>query len=190
MTQIAPRPTARERLLASAAELFYAEGVHTVGIDRVIEHAGVAKASLYKSFGSKDELVRAYLERRHAVIEDHTTAVLERWDDPVEKILGVFTAQGERAVVGDYRGCAFVSATAESAPDSGAQHATEAYRTWLHGLFRDLVTRAGFADVEILVPQLVMIYDGAALSVRLDANRDAAATARRTASLVLDAATG
>ena len=62
----APGLSARERLLAAASELFYAEGVHTVGIDRVIERAGVAKASLYNTFGSKDELVRAYLEARHA----------------------------------------------------------------------------------------------------------------------------
>ena len=61
----APRPSARERLLAAANELFYDEGVHTVGIDRIIEQAGVAKASLYNTFGSKDELVRAYLQARH-----------------------------------------------------------------------------------------------------------------------------
>src|SRR3569833_2360310 len=60
----ARKPTARDRLLAAADELFYAEGVHTVGIDRIIERAGVAKASLYSSFGSKDELVRAYLQGR------------------------------------------------------------------------------------------------------------------------------
>ena len=53
---------ARDRLLAAANDLFYREGVHTVGIDRVIEQAGVAKASLYNTFGSKDELIRAYLE--------------------------------------------------------------------------------------------------------------------------------
>ena len=53
--------SARERLLDAANELFYEEGVHTVGIDRVIERAGVAKATLYSTFGSKDELVRAYL---------------------------------------------------------------------------------------------------------------------------------
>ena len=58
----AAKPSARERLLTAADELFYQEGVHTVGIDRVIEQAGVAKASLYNTFGSKDELVRAYLE--------------------------------------------------------------------------------------------------------------------------------
>src|SRR5882757_8493036 len=62
-----PERSARERLLAAANELFYKEGIHTVGIDRVIEKAGVAKASLYTTFGSKDELVRAYLAERFEV---------------------------------------------------------------------------------------------------------------------------
>ena len=56
--------SAQDRLLAAANELFYEEGVHAVGIERVIERAGVAKASLYSTFGSKEELVRAYLQQR------------------------------------------------------------------------------------------------------------------------------
>jgi len=63
-TGTAPRLSARERLLAAANELFYENGINTVGIDRVIEHAGVAKASLYDCFGSKAELVRSYLQAR------------------------------------------------------------------------------------------------------------------------------
>src|SRR5579871_4336130 len=63
-TETLDRSSARERLLLAADRLFYEEGIHSVGIDRVIEEAGVAKASLYKNFGSKDELVRAYLDRR------------------------------------------------------------------------------------------------------------------------------
>ena len=70
----AGRPSARERLLAAANELFYDEGVHTVGIDRIIEQAGVAKASLYNTFGSKDELVRAYLQTRHDSVTQRITA--------------------------------------------------------------------------------------------------------------------
>ena len=63
-TPTTERQSARERLLTAANELFYAGGVHTVGIDKVIERAGVAKATLYSVFGSKDELIRAYLQRR------------------------------------------------------------------------------------------------------------------------------
>src|SRR5450756_3000707 len=86
---------ARERLLAAANELFYAEGVHTVGIDRVIERAGVAKASLYNTFGSKDELVRAYLESRHTRMAERIARHLARYADPRGRLLSVFEAQAE-----------------------------------------------------------------------------------------------
>ena len=59
------RPSARERLLAASGELFYRDGVHSTGIDAVIEKAGVAKGSLYYIFGGKDELITAYLRGRH-----------------------------------------------------------------------------------------------------------------------------
>src|SRR6201982_1633747 len=107
----ASRRSARERLLAAANELFYNEGVHTVGIDRVIEKAGVAKASLYNTFGSKDELVRAYLESRHARVSARITGYLERYVTPRERLLGVFEAQGELFAEPGFRGCAFASAT-------------------------------------------------------------------------------
>src|SRR5262249_42523015 len=72
--------SARDRLLAAATELFYAEGVHTVGIDRVIERAGVAKASLYSTFGSKEELVRAYLAGRAEARQRRVSERIARYD--------------------------------------------------------------------------------------------------------------
>src|ERR1700754_4207125 len=101
------RASARERLLAAADELFYAEGVHTVGIDRIIERAGVAKASLYSCFGSKDELVRAYLEGRHEVRRARLLAGLERYVEPRDRLLGVFEVLAELAGQTGFRGCAF-----------------------------------------------------------------------------------
>src|SRR3977135_3210344 len=89
------RLSARERLLAAADELFYENGINLVGIDRVIEHAGVAKASLYDCFGSKEELIRCYLqarsERRQARIRERVA----QFQDPRDKILGVFDLLGE-----------------------------------------------------------------------------------------------
>src|SRR3981189_3579247 len=89
-TKITARQSARDRLLAAAAELFYAEGVHTVGIDRVIERAGVATATLYSTFGSKEELVRAYLTDRMIARQELFNRHLARYDTPREKLLGVF----------------------------------------------------------------------------------------------------
>ncbi|MEU6656513.1 TetR/AcrR family transcriptional regulator, partial [Streptomyces sp. NPDC046900] len=94
-TGTAAKPSARERLLQAANELFYGEGVQTVGIDRVIEHAGVAKASLYNTFGSKEGLVCAYLISRNLRIRDRITRTLTRFRTPCERLLGVFDAQGE-----------------------------------------------------------------------------------------------
>src|SRR5947209_15152444 len=110
----APRAGARERLLAAADELFYAEGIHTVGIDRVIERAGVAKASLYNTFGSKDELIVAYLRARQVRNRTRITTAVERYDEPRARLLAVFEAQGQMFADPAYRGCAFVNANAES----------------------------------------------------------------------------
>src|SRR6478752_1232625 len=106
--------SARERLLQAADQLFYAEGIHSVGIDRVIEHAGVAKASLYKHFGSKDELVRAYLDRRHAARQLRITEMLGRYDAPRDRLLGVFEVLADISARPGFRGCAFVNASAEA----------------------------------------------------------------------------
>ena len=180
-------PSARERLLEAANELFYDEGVHTVGIDRVIERAGVAKASLYNAFGSKDELVRAYLEGRHARITARITRYLERYSDPRDRLLGVFEAQGEVFAEPGFRGCAFVSASAES-PGEGVSRAADDYRGWVRGLLTGLAREAGAPDPERLGRQLHMIYDGASLSARMDHDPSASATARAAAEALLDAA--
>ena len=77
------RVSARERLLAAASELFYEDGVHTVGVDRIVERAGVAKATLYTLFGSKEGLVRAYLTERHdATRERMARELVARFDTP------------------------------------------------------------------------------------------------------------
>src|ERR1700727_1233209 len=148
-TKAPAAPSARERLLAAASELFYAEGVHTVGIDRVIERAGVAKASLYNTFGSKDELVRAYLEARHAQTAGRITRYLERYSSPRERLLGVFEAQGELFAAPGFRGCAFVSASAES-PGELVEQAAGEYRGWVRGLLVGLAGEAGVAGPERL----------------------------------------
>ena len=180
-------PTARERLLTAASELFYDEGVHTVGIDRVIERAGVAKASLYNTYGSKDELVRVYLEQRHAAIAARITRHLEQYADPRERLLGVFGAQGELFAEPGFRGCAFVSASAES-PGEAVSRAADDYRGWVRGLLTSLAGEAGAPDPEKLGRQLHMIYDGASLSARMDRDPSASVAARAAAAALLDAA--
>jgi AcrR family transcriptional regulator len=182
-----PRLSARDRLLAAADELFYAEGVHTVGIDRIIERAGVAKASLYSTFGSKDELVRAYLEGRHQARRARLLDGLSRYETPREKILGVFDIMGELAASPTFRGCAFYNASAESPDGSAAQEVTAANRAWTRSLFRDLAQAVGAPDPDTLASQLVIVYDGSSVGARMDRDYRPAATARAIAATLIDA---
>ena len=184
----AAKPSARERLLAAADELFYQEGVHTVGIDRVIEQAGVAKASLYNTFGSKEALIRAYLEARHARVADHMMRYIARYDTPRERLLGVFEAQGRLFASPGFRGCAFVSASAEHREGDLVELAADAYRSWIRQLFADLAEQAGVADPDALARQLHMIYDGGSLSARMDHDPETAVVSRAAAEILLDAA--
>src|SRR3984885_16300361 len=149
-SQTPRRTSARERLLAAADELFYENGFNLVGIDRVIEHAGVAKASLYDCFGSKEELIRAYLERR---AEKRQARIVERMaglKTPQEKILGVFDLLAEIVNLADYRGCAFQRASAEAGMSSGIKGTCDESRTWLRSQFPELARQAQAADPDLL----------------------------------------
>lgn len=169
--------------MKAADELFYCDGVNTVGIDRVIAHAGVAKASLYTIFGSKDELIRAYLERRHESRRERIERAIAVPDSPRDKILAVFDQ------LGDLRGCPFIRAGAEAAPGSAVEEANDAYRRWVRSLFMKLARDAGATDPATLALQLQILYDGAAVGARMDRNASAAKKARIAAEVLVDAAT-
>src|SRR5215510_9016115 len=176
-----PEGSARERLLAAATELFYAEGVHTVGIDRVIERAGVAKASLYSAFGSKEELVRAYLMGRHQLRVRRITEFIDRYDGPRAKLLGIFDYLGDFHQRATFRGCPFVNASAEAPPGGAVQEVSDLTRDWVRSLVRGLVDELGVADPESLTDQLLLLFDGCTVAARLDRNLAAARTARTAA---------
>jgi AcrR family transcriptional regulator len=179
------RLTARDRLLAAADELFYAEGVHVVGVDRIVERAGVTKASLYNTFGSKDELVRAYLENHFRRRQSRVAQILASHATPRERLLAVF-AEVEGMLAGSaFRGCRFISAAAESGPGEAGEIVAEKYRAWLWSLFTDLAEAVGANNPKQLGRQLFLLYDGAAVAARMDEDRAAAAKAVRSAVIAL-----
>jgi AcrR family transcriptional regulator len=184
----AARLSARERLLAAAAELFYEEGVQSVGIEKVIERAGVAKASLYGNFKGKDDLVRSYLAARSDARRNRIEQRLAKASKPRDKLLAMFDALGDAMAQPNYRGCPFVRASAEMRPDSSAREVCAEARTWTRALFIDLARQAGAARPEQLANQLVLLYDGASVSAQMDGDLRAAATARAVAAQMLDAA--
>jgi AcrR family transcriptional regulator len=184
-TGSAPRVSARERLLAAADELFYENGINTVGIDRVIERAGVAKASLYDCFGSKDELVRSYLQGRSEARRTRINERLSQHDTPEQKILSIFDLLGELAAQPGFRGCAFVRAGADASSSNNVKTVCEESRAFILGKFTDLAREAGASEPELLGKQLVLLYDGASIAAHLDHNRDAVSTARTLAARML-----
>ena len=189
LAQTNHRASARERLLAAANELFYAEGVQTVGIDRIIERAGVAKASLYNIFGSKEELVAAYLASRHEQTTSRLTAAVATEDDPRRKILAVFDAQAQQYEQPDFNGCAFLSASTEAPSHGLVEQAADQFRAWVRAMFTDLAQQAGARDPVSLGWQLHLVYDGAGLAGRMDHHdREIAPAARAAVQALLDAA--
>jgi len=181
-------PSARQRLLDAASELFYREGTQTVGVDRIIEHAGVAKASLYNTFGSKEELVKAYLEARHEGTTERLEAAVAAHTDPVDRLLAVFDAQGKMFAQPGFNGCAFISASAEAPAGGLVEQAADDYRGDIRALFTRLARAAGARDPATLGHQLHLIYDGAGISARMDHDPSAAVAARAAAATLLDAA--
>jgi AcrR family transcriptional regulator len=187
-TKTTPRASARDRLLTAANELFYEEGIQSVGIDRVIDRAGVAKASLYNTFGSKDELVRLYLESRLGAREARIAAKLAQHEAPRDKLLAIFDVLGDLFAEPGFRGCAFLNASAEAKAGTAVEAVCINARAWVHGLFRDLAAQAGAVDPDVLADQLVLQYDGATVAAQMDHNPRAAAIARSVAEALLAAA--
>lgn len=182
------RTSARERLLAAADELFYAEGIHTVGIDRVIDRAGVAKATLYSAFGSKDALIQAYLDRRSQTMTKRLARQLARYETPRERLLGVFDSLAKSFTLAGFRGCPFINATAEEPVGGAAQAPSDAFRASLRTLLTGLANEAGATSPERLADQLALLYDGAIVGARMDRSPAAGAAAREIAAVLIDAA--
>src|SRR4051812_25583526 len=104
-------PSARERILQTAYELFSRHGTHAVGVDAIVAGSGVAKMSLYRNFGSKDELILAFLRRREELWTRDWLQheVLRRASAPEDRLLAIFDVFGEWFRRDDYEGCAFVN---------------------------------------------------------------------------------
>lgn len=183
-TEVSPR----DRLLEAASDLFYQHGVHTVGIDAIIERAGVAKATLYSTFGNKEELVRAYLEARHASRRAAVLAEMELHDNPKGKLLAVFDVLTTTVKKSGFRGCAFANASAESEPDSAATEVTLKVREWMLAVMAEQTQALAVTDPAGLARQMTLLYDGALAQARLDPGPAAAKAAKTAAEALIDAA--
>jgi AcrR family transcriptional regulator len=179
---------ARQRLLDAADELFYSQGMHRVPIDQVIEKARVPAETLLEAFGGTDELVRAYLRARHSRLQDALARDLPGYPTPRDRLVGVFEIQGRSFAEPGFRGCALVTASAEALPGEVVEEVVTEYRDWIHNMFFDLAFAAEVTHPEELAEQLVVLFDGAAISAWLDARPSTVNTTRAVAEALVDAA--
>ncbi|MEU3616225.1 MULTISPECIES: TetR/AcrR family transcriptional regulator [unclassified Streptomyces] len=188
MSTATERRPARDRILDTASKLFYAHGIHAVGVDRLIAESGVAKATLYKHFPSKDDVVAAYLRRMDdSWRRQLRSAALAAGDDPREQLFGLFVALEQAARAGTL-GCAFINAVAEYDPGSTAHAITVEHKGAVRAWVRDLAAAAGAADPDTLAFQLTVLIDGTLAATRVDQADTAAEAAKRAARDLLDAA--
>jgi len=155
------RSTTRARILATATELFYANGIRATSADRIIDQAGITKVTFYRHFRSKGDLVVAYLQEQSAAEQAWVRSTLHD-DDPLGSLRELATGIGAASCRPGFRGCAFINAAAEYAdPADPVRAAVAEHRRWLLETFADLAARARVADVGSAAHQLMLLRDGA-----------------------------
>ncbi len=164
-SDIAPAaPSARERILNAAYELFSRRGIHAVGIDEVIDRASVAKATLYRHFATKNDLVLAVLQRReeiwtHGLIEAQSE---QRGTTPEEQLLAIFDVMHDWFQLRDgYEGCSFINVLLELGADHPAGQASIAHIDHVRDIVRRRALAAGLTDVEDFASSWHILMKGA-----------------------------
>ena len=180
----------RQRILDTASQLFYAEGVRAVGIDLVIDRAKVAKTSLYRHFRTKDDLVAAFLEREDQEFWQQWDAISARHaEDPARELDALMQWVGERVARPGYRGCPQLNVAAEFAdPEHPARVISARHRLEQRRRLAVLCKRAGVRKPEVCASQLSLLVDGAFSSGALLLGENAGRVLRLAAKALLEQA--
>ncbi len=168
-----------QRLLATASNLFAAQGIRAVGIDTILREAGVAKASLYSSYGSKDALVVAYLDELDQADRKRWVAKTSGLADPVEKLLTFFDLAAAAARKRQFRGCLYANAATEFPGD--ILEPVRAHRQWLRDQLTALLRDTGVPDAAAAAQRIQLMYDGALTASKLDRSTAPITLARQMA---------
>ncbi|MEU3539129.1 TetR/AcrR family transcriptional regulator [Streptomyces paromomycinus] len=177
----------RERLLNIAGELFYANGIHTVGVDQLVREAGVTRATFYRHFSSKDGLVVAYLRERDARVKRTVEAITGAHRGRAA-LLEIIAMVADSVLRPEFRGCGFLNAAAEYPdPQHPVRISVAEHRRWFRGVLREVVRDTGHPDPDRVARALMVLRDGAMAGGYLDDQNDVARTLREAAESILDA---
>ena len=182
-------PRAVERIRASARELFYREGIRAIGVDEIVNRAGVTKPSLYRSFASKDELAAAYLRDYDAAFwERFDAGAADHADDPRGQLLVYLDGLARRATKAGYRGCGLTNAAVEyPAPGHPARKVAEANKRALRERLVTMAKQMGARDAQALGDGLLLLIEGVFASGQLFGRGGPARSLVATAERLIDA---
>lgn len=184
------RGDSRQRIIDAAAELFRANGVRATGINAVIAQAGVAKATFYAHFRSKNDLIRLWLQGPSARWFDQVLAELEaRALDPAERLTTFFDVLGEWLAEDGFRGCPFINTATEfrNADHLFSQELADVTRE-IEEYLQRTAAEAGFADPERVAEQLFLLVPGTITTATARVSVDPVHAARAAALNVLASA--
>jgi AcrR family transcriptional regulator len=168
------RSAARDRILAAADRLFYSEGIHSVGVHRLVEESAVTRVTFYRHFPSKDDLIAGYLEGRASRARRRITQVIEDSNGDARAALAelgrVFASE---TFADEYRGCPFINASAEfAAHGHPARALATAQRAWIAGTIERLLREMDHRAPARTARQLLMLQTGAIFGSAIDGTAD------------------
>lgn len=157
------RQLAGEKVLKSAADLFYRKGIRAVGVEEVVAEAGVSKISLYRAYESKDDLILAYLRERNLAFWRNWDDMFDRYRaDPREQLRRIMTYVADRTTRSGYRGCPFINYSAEFSDRNHPGHEeAQANKRAMRRRFRDIAKRLGAPHPQRLGDSLLLLVEGA-----------------------------
>ena len=170
----------RDHLVDTALELFYQDGFHATGIDRILETAGVARMTLYNHFKSKDELIVAVLRRRDEKFRNWFMRTVERLASrPEDRLLAIYDALDEWFSNKDFCGCMFINASAEFGnPDDPIHMVAAEHKQLIRRYLGELVNASGGGETEELADELMLLMEGAIVMAHVAGDHNAAGRAR------------
>lgn len=189
LTDTAIRSTthAKVRILATADTLFYTEGVHTVGVDRIISESKVTKATFYKYYRSKDALIVVYLQGRDRIARDIFAALDARFDTPEQRLRGVVAEISAQVIRNGFHGCPFINAAAQFAdPRHPVRQAVAEHRDWYGTAIENLFRGMGHARPGDAADDFFLARDGAFAGANLGDPIAAHTALMRAVQRVLD----
>jgi len=182
------RTSPRDRLIDTAAELFYQRGLPNVGINEVTDRAGVARMTLYNNFDSKEALALAAFERQSEARQALYEKRLERARTPADAVKAMFDVSEQLAAEDRFCGCAFTNVAIQAPHPEGPIHAlVRAHKSWIRTKFRGIAERAGHKKPDMVAQQLLALMDGASVEAFIQGSVEPVRACRQAALLLLSA---